>query len=188
MTRLWWVRHGLTHAREMLGWTDRPADLSDTERLARLSAALPQAPVVSSDLIRASATADAIAGTRLRLPHERDLREMHFGAWENRTPAALEAENPEVMRAFWETPDRVTPPGGESWEATSARAYAVAERLAAVHGDVILVAHFAVILTQVQRARGVRASEVLAERVDNLSITRLSFDGRWKVDFVNRCP
>ena len=42
MTRLWWVRHGPTHAKAMVGWRDLPADLSDTAalaRLARLSAA-----------------------------------------------------------------------------------------------------------------------------------------------------
>lgn len=39
--RLWWVRHGPTHAKTFIGWTDRPADLSDTAALARLAAFLP---------------------------------------------------------------------------------------------------------------------------------------------------
>jgi alpha-ribazole phosphatase len=42
MTRLWLVRHGPTHARTMVGWTDLPADLSDVAALARLSAHLPR--------------------------------------------------------------------------------------------------------------------------------------------------
>jgi len=83
MSRFFWVRHGPTHARSMVGWSDIPADLSDTARLARLASHLPEgALVVSSDLIRARATADAIAGPRLRLGDERDLREIHFGDWE----------------------------------------------------------------------------------------------------------
>ena len=54
MSRFFWVRHGPTHAKTMVGWSDLPADLSDTARLARLSAHLPDgAPVVSSDLVRA---------------------------------------------------------------------------------------------------------------------------------------
>ena len=28
MTRFWLVRHGPTHAKTMVGWTDLPADLS----------------------------------------------------------------------------------------------------------------------------------------------------------------
>ncbi len=38
MTRFWLVRHGPTHAKAMIGWTDLVADLSDVETLARLSA------------------------------------------------------------------------------------------------------------------------------------------------------
>ncbi|MGL6209472.1 MAG: histidine phosphatase family protein, partial [Paracoccaceae bacterium] len=59
MTRFFWVRHGPTHAKTMVGWTDLPADLSDTAALDRLKATLPQGAVtISSDLIRATATAD----------------------------------------------------------------------------------------------------------------------------------
>ena len=43
----------------MIGWTDLPADLSDTARIARLSNYLPHAPVISSDLSRARDTAPA---------------------------------------------------------------------------------------------------------------------------------
>ncbi|MEY8841169.1 histidine phosphatase family protein, partial [Cribrihabitans sp. XS_ASV171] len=37
MTRLHFVRHGPTHAKGMVGWSDLPADLSDTALLDRLS-------------------------------------------------------------------------------------------------------------------------------------------------------
>ncbi|MCX8953857.1 histidine phosphatase family protein, partial [Ruegeria sp. NA] len=36
MTRLHLVRHGPTHAKTMVGWSDLPADLSDTAALRRL--------------------------------------------------------------------------------------------------------------------------------------------------------
>ncbi|NCO17248.1 MAG: histidine phosphatase family protein, partial [Alphaproteobacteria bacterium] len=48
--RWWWVRHAPTHARAAIGWTDIAPDLGDTGALERLARALPQAPVVSSDL------------------------------------------------------------------------------------------------------------------------------------------
>jgi alpha-ribazole phosphatase len=106
MTRLWLVRHGPTHAKTMVGWTDLPADLSDRAGLARLSAHLPQAPVVSSDLIRAVSTADAL-GPRPRLPHDAGLREIHFGSWEMRSFTEVEAEDPELIRRYWEEPGGV---------------------------------------------------------------------------------
>jgi alpha-ribazole phosphatase len=90
MSRLWLVRHGPTHAKSFVGWTDLPADLSDTAALARLEIALPDVPVVSSTLDRAVKTADAIQGVRPRLPHDPRLRETHFGDWENLTWAQIQ--------------------------------------------------------------------------------------------------
>ena len=83
MTRFWWVRHGPTHRKELIGWTDAEADLSDVAELRRLSGHLPpEAPVISSDLLRCRATADAFLGERALLGHLADLREIHFGDWE----------------------------------------------------------------------------------------------------------
>ena len=120
MTRLWLVRHGPTHAKSMVGWSDLPADLSDTDAIARLRNYLPEAPVVSSDLIRATATADAI-GRNHRLPNDPALREINFGAWELRTFAEIEAEDHATIRAYWETPGHIAPPDGESWNAVRKR-------------------------------------------------------------------
>jgi broad specificity phosphatase PhoE len=186
----WWVRHGPTHAKTMIGWTDAPADLSDTARLARLSDHLPaQAPVISSDLSRAVATADALAGPRLRLPHDPALREIHFGDWENRSFTDIQTADPERLLAFWDAPGPIAPPGGESWDALAARVGTAADALrAAGHTDLIVVAHFGAILTQLQRALGVTAKEVLAHHIDNLSVTRLRHDGRWRAETINHKP
>ena len=115
MSTIWWVRHGPTHAKAMVGWSDIPADLSDRAALRRLADFLPgDATVVSSDLLRCRATADAIAGRRPRLPDRRDLREIHFGTWEMRSFEEVEAEDPERIHAYWNRPGDVRPPGGRS--------------------------------------------------------------------------
>lgn len=192
MTRLHLVRHGPTHARSMVGWSDLPADLGDRAALDRLDAALPAAAtVVSSDLIRATATADAIQRGRRRLPHDPALREIHFGAWELRAFRDIEAENPGLARAWWETPGDACPPGGESWNQVRRRVDAAIDALIAGHpdGDLIVVAHFGVILTQVQRALAIDAASVLSYRIDNLSVTRITrLDRGWLVDGINRLP
>ncbi len=174
MTRFWLVRHGPTHAKAMIGWTDLPADLSDTAALSRLNAHLPpDAPVISSDLQRAIATADAL-GPRPRLPHDPDLREMHFGQWEARAFAEIEAGSPAHIRAFWETPGDIAPPGGESWNDLATRTHAALDRLHGIAPDIIVVAHFGPILTALQRAAGLTATQVFAHRIDNLSVTCLT--------------
>lgn len=188
---LWFIRHGPTHARAMIGWTDLPADLSDHAALDRLRGRLPDAPVVSSDLRRAVATADALQGARRRLPHATGLREMHFGAWEARTHAEAEAENPALARALWEEPGDIAPPGGESWNAFSGRCSATIDKIAMQHGPgpIIIVAHFGVILSQVQRARGIPAVQAMAQPIANLSLTRIGHQaGRWVVREVNTLP
>lgn len=186
MSRLWLVRHGPTHARTMVGWTDLAADLSDIAALARLNAHLPQVPVISSDLSRAARTADALTG-RPRLPHDPDLREMHFGAWEMRGFAEIEAETPDHIRAFWESPGEVRPPGGESWNDLFARTEAALGRLAHLP-EVIVVAHFGPIVAAIQLAGGLDATEALSHRIDNLSVTRLDLGAAPGVHRINFRP
>jgi broad specificity phosphatase PhoE len=185
-----WVRHGPTHARGMVGWLDLPADLGDAAALARLRAALPGAGVVvSSDLCRATATADALALPQRRLAPARDLRELHFGTWEGRVWDEVAAGAPELSRLFWDRPGDIRAPGGESWNALRARVDACVDRIAAAHpGPVVAVAHFGVILTQVQRALGLDATAVLRHHIAPLSLTRLCHDGsRWRAGEINLC-
>ncbi|MEL7091655.1 MAG: histidine phosphatase family protein, partial [Pseudomonadota bacterium] len=166
-----------------------PADLSDTGAVARLAAALPEdALVVSSDLDRAVRTADAIAGSRRRLAHDPGLREFHFGAWDGVHFSEVAERDEALSRAYWETPGDHAPPGGESWNAAAARVAAAVRRIEA-HGarDVIVVAHFGVILTQLQAALGITAAEVLAYKIDPLSLTVLHPD-EGRAARINDCP
>lgn len=175
MTRFWLVRHGPTHAKAMVGWSDLPADLSDTAALSRLNAHLPQAPVISSDLSRAITTADAL-GPRPRLPHDPAFREIHFGQWELRAFAEVEAEDPTLIRAYWDNPGDTRPPGGESWNDLIARTWAALDRLHGTAPEVIVVCHFGPILAALQRATGHTALQVFAHKIDNLSVTCLTLD------------
>ena len=190
MTTIFLIRHGPTHAKGMVGWSDLAADLSDTQALARLEAALPKdAFVISSDLSRAVTTADAIQAKRHRLPHDRDLREMNFGDWELKVFSEVEAESPERLRAFYETPGEISPPNGDSWHALCARSNAAIDRLLASNQaqNLIVVAHFGVILSQVQRAFGLTAYQAFGNKIENLSITDLKVrEGIWSGGQISR--
>lgn len=190
-TRFWWVRHGPTHAKGMVGWRDIPADLSDEAGIARLEAALPaDAKVISSDLIRASATADAIQGNRTRLSHHTDLREMNFGMWDGVPFAEIAKMDPEGSKTFWTTPGDFAPPEGESWNALSARVKTAVEGLNEDHpdADIVVVAHFAVILCAIQIAAGLAPKQAFSFKIDNLSVTQLDFIDTaeaWRVNGIN---
>ncbi|MFC3117731.1 histidine phosphatase family protein [Jhaorihella thermophila] len=103
----------------------------------------------------------------------------------------IEAEDPVLAHAFWENSRRRAPPGGESWNDTRARVDAAIDRLVTEYrgANLVVVAHFGVILTQVQRALRTTANDALAHRIDNLSVTELAMDANgWAVLRINHRP
>ena len=121
--------------------------------------------------------------------HDPDLREIHFGAWELQKFDTIPDQD--HLHAFWDNPGDVRPPGGESWHEVAARVdHAVARLLAAHPGrDIIAVAHFGAILTQVQQALRLSPYQAFAHRIDNLSVTRLHWqDNSWQAGAINHIP
>ena len=189
MTVLWLVRHGPTHEKVMTGWRDVPADLSDTAALARLSDHLPpRALLVSSDLIRAVATADAIAAGRDRLPHDPALREIDFGAWDGLHHTEVSARDPVLSRRFWEEPGTLAAPDGESWTAVTRRVGAAIDRIITDHdpAHLIVVAHMGAIMSQIPRATGETAYQAMAHRIDPLGVTDMTRTATgWRIGRIN---
>lgn len=188
MTVIHWVRHGPTHEKAFVGHRDVPADLSDRAQIARLNAALPKnALIVSSDLIRSIDTASAIQGTRERLPHRIGLREFDFGEWDGLHFADVAEKWPDLSRNYWEKPGDVAPPNGESWDAAAARVTADILELSAQHPrrDIIAVAHFGAILTQVAQGAGIAPYSALSHRIDNYSVTEIQIQPKWGVARIN---
>lgn len=192
MTTWHWVRHGPTHEKAFVGWRDVPADLSDSALIARLDRHLPRdALLISSDLVRATATADAIAGSRKRLAHCRAFREFDFGEWDGLRFSEVAARDPELSRAYWENPGDAAPPGGESWHDGARRVGTAVDVISAANrgAHIVAVAHFGVILTQVQRALGKSPAETLGQKIDNFSVTTLTMtDGAWQAVAINHLP
>ena len=192
MTRLWWVRHGPTHEKAFVGWRDVPADLSDQGQIDRVAEYLPaDALVISSDLIRASATADAISKGRRRLSSDRNLREFDFGQWDGLHFTQVAERDPELSRKFWEEPGDLMPPEGESWNNVAQRVQITVDRLCRQHhgADIVLVAHIGVIMTQIQRACASSAYAAMGHQIDNLSVTDMSVtSGHWQIGRINHIP
>ncbi|MEO0344278.1 MAG: histidine phosphatase family protein [Pseudomonadota bacterium] len=195
MRRLHFLRHGPTHAKTMVGWTDLPADLSDTALLRRVDDAIPKDAIcVSSDLKRCSMTLDAIQNGRRRMPDDPQLREFNFGDWDNKAYAQIAAENPKAIEAFWDNPGSIQAPNGESWDQLTARLTAGIDRLlretSASESDILISTHFGAILTQLARATDMSAKSVFSFKIDNLSITTLLYHGPkgWGVQRVNHIP
>ncbi len=186
VVRWWWVRHAPVSATGFCGWTDLEADLSDAQSVNQLRSALPErATLVSSDLKRASATADALARrTWTRGDATPLLREQNFGAWEGR---AYEAEG--EMEKFWRDPAFAAPPAGESFAQVCDRVARYV--LSASHrGDreIVAVAHAGAIRAALALALALPPSQALNFEIAPLSLTRidwLSAAKVWRIGAVN---
>lgn len=191
MTIIYWVRHAPTHEQAFVGHRDVPADLSDTAQIARLDAMLPHdALVVSSDLSRCVDTATLIQGCRTRLPHRIGLREFNFGAWDGLHFSEVAEKWPDLSREYWENPGDIAPPRGESWNIAAARVTADIVAVTAKNPgrDIIAVAHFGAILSQVAQAAGISPYRALSHRIENYSVTEIQMLPAWGVARINHIP
>lgn len=109
--------------------------------MARRLRGVSLAAVVTSPLERCVATARAVSGGA-PVVVEPDLVECDFGEWEGRTFAEVRERWPAEQEA-WLASVAVAPPGGESFDAVTARVRRALGRLLAEHrgGTVAVVTH-----------------------------------------------
>ena len=182
-TRLIAVRHGETawnvEAR-LQGQLDIPLNERGHEQALRTAHWLAEdGPdlVVSSDLARAQATAQAIA-TFNRIPLELDagLRERSFGGFQGMTHTEVAERWPELS-ARWKSRDPEFRPGvdGESLTAFYARCIEATVRIAERHAGktVVLVAHGGVMDCLYRAAARVPLDAPRIWQLDNAAINRL---------------
>lgn len=132
------LRHGAPQgAGRLLGRTDAaptPAGIGACLAQARAPAFT---TLISSDLARAQAAAQAIAVEHgLELALDPRWRELDFGAWDGLAPAEVE---PPALARFWDDPEAHAPPGGERWSDLVARVTAALDALSP--GPTLIVCH-----------------------------------------------
>lgn len=166
--RCCFVRHGETSwnaERRLQGHQDIPLNtlgLAQAAAAARyLSAKHAQTPfaaLVSSDLLRARQTADAIAAAlRLEVQNAPGLRERHYGDFEGKTPGEAALHDGAAYGAMLAREDLAGAPGNvEPLNAMVERIERYLAELAQVHQDqsVILVTHGGVLDILYRRAMG----------------------------------
>ncbi|WP_025111989.1 alpha-ribazole phosphatase family protein [Pseudomonas sp. H1h] len=135
--------------------------------------------LVSSPLQRCARFA-AELGEQLNLPVslDKDLQELHFGAWEGQSAAALMATDAEALGLFWADPYAFTPPQGEPVSDFSARVLgAVARLYQAYAGErVLLISHGGVMRLLLARARGLPREQLLNVEVAHASLFSLTVE------------
>ena len=179
------IRHTAVQAPGICyGHCDVPLANTFTAEVAQLRPKLPPLPyrVFSSPAQRCLVLAEAIA-TEI-LPDER-LREMNFGAWENR----LWTELPRVETEPWMA-DYVTlaPPNGETFGAVQQRAAAFLTELTATTTaePTLVFTHGGTIRAIVCYCLEIPLHNAFRLQVDYASVTRIRFEhGRWQLVALN---
>lgn len=164
VTTIHLARHGETDWNRELRWqghADPPLNALGRQQARALAESLGGmrlAAVYSSDLRRASETAEIVAG-RLEVPLHLDagLRELDVGSWQGQTLAELEARHADAV-AHWEESGDHGWEGGESHGEMAARVLEAIRSIAAEHvGEEVLV---------VSHGGPMRALKAFAARLD----------------------
>ena len=129
--RILLARHGETQwnaeGRHQGQTFDIPLSAAGRAQALALGRRLEGVPIhraVASPLLRARQTAELALGDRAAmLTFDPRLVELSHGDWEGRLAADIQAEQPDLRRAWRETPHLVRLPGGESFRDVEARAW-----------------------------------------------------------------
>ena len=179
--RLDLLRHGET---ELGGGLRGSLDDALTEKgWAQMRAAViaggPWDRLISSPLQRCARFA-AELGEQLGLPvHlDKDLQELHFGAWEGQSAAALMETDAEALGLFWADPYAFTPPQGEPVSDFAARVLGAVARLHQAYAGerVLLISHGGVMRLLLAQARGLPREQLLNVEVAHASLFALSVE------------
>lgn len=156
MTKIIFVRHGQTEWNVLgryQGQTDVALSPLGIEQAEKLAAHFPVdkiEAVYSSDLARAMTTARCVADRfGLTVEPRPELRELNFGDWEGLTYDEIVAKWPDALENFFQHPDVLEIPHGESFPKLRERALACVEEIVSRHPDqtVAVFAHGAILRT-----------------------------------------
>lgn len=161
------LRGSLDDALTARGWEQMRAAVAEQGPWDRL---------VSSPLQRCALFAHEL-GARLKVPVtlEKDLQELHFGAWEGQSAAALMETDAEGLGLFWADPYSFTPPEGELVSDFSERVLGAVSRLYQAYAGerVLLISHGGVMRLLLARARGLPREQLLNVEVAHGSLFSL---------------
>ena len=149
------LRGSLDDALTTLGWTQMRDAVTGQGPWDR---------IVSSPLQRCALFARELS-EQLDLPvsFDKDLQELHFGAWEGQSAAALMEADEQALGLFWADPYAFTPPDAEPVLEFSARVLSAVSRLQRDFAGqrVLVICHGGVMKLLLAQARGMPREQLL---------------------------
>lgn len=152
-TEIYLVRHGEcdgNRENRFRGRHDFPLNkngIHQAESLAAELAAVRFDAIYSSPLLRASQTAEIIAGKRYSVRTDEAFINISLGEWENKSKEQVRREHPDLWEFWMTTPEKLQFPGMETLQQVKQRSYRRLLQLATEHtgNRILLVTHRAVL-------------------------------------------
>lgn len=132
--------------------------------------------IITSPLQRCREFADLIAQEdEIDLEINQSVKEIDFGLWEGLSPDKIMKQEAEVLKAWWQSPTRVTPPEGEDFHDFQARVLKALKVIIEENkGEkVLLITHAGVIRVILMHALGMQEENLFRLNVDNASFSRI---------------
>lgn len=196
MTTLYLVRHGETEwnaSSKIQGNLDTELNeigLKQAELVAARLAKENITAVYTSSLKRAKVTAQKIAEySKLTAEEIHDFREISFGPWEGLTINEINQNYAEHYKIYRESPADFNMPGAETFLQVSLRFCNAIKQIIASHKDekIVIVSHGAAIKAAIMTILGIDIKHYNKFRIDNASITILSFSDKYHGGVVVEC-
>lgn len=141
-----WARHGQTNGNKegrYIGFTNQPLNKVGMDQAKVLSEELKEEKIdiiYASDLTRADETAKITADMfNMKVTIDARLRELNFGAWEDKTYDEIMSLEPTLVTKWIQDPYHISPPGGESLQTLGDRVDSFLEDVKQKHARTILI-------------------------------------------------
>ena len=149
MTKVYLVRHGETDYNKRgcyYGWTDCSLTVEGIEQsktLRRSFESIQYDVILSSDLKRATETANIINRGSKELITDNRLRELNFGQWEGKNYQEIMIQYAEHWNLWVEDWENATPTGGESFSSMYNRTSECMDEILKIYKDksIVIVSH-----------------------------------------------
>jgi len=103
------------------------------------------------------------------------FQEIDFGDWEGLSPDKILKQDADKLKAWWQSPTRVTPPKGEDFHEFQARILKFLKQMIENNkgNKILLITHAGVIRVILMHALGMHEDNLFRLNVDNASVSKI---------------
>jgi len=172
------LRHGEVEGDAVYrGSTDDPlTDVGWQQMVAALQGKNDWDLIISSPLQRCSEFANLVAEEDdIDLEIEKSFQEIDFGDWEGLSPDKILKQDADKLKAWWQSPTRVTPPKGEDFHEFQARILKFLKQMIENNkgNKILLITHAGVIRVILMHVLGMHEDNLFRLNVDNASVSKI---------------